>query len=127
VSLTPLFEVDPEMASLDLDSLRGLIGDEGRGVAYRGRALMELGRRTSTLLELLPEVSGYVREEANSTAVVIGTITVSQMGLAGLVASRSAESIREAEGLAREAGPHAAADLHWLVVALGGTWPPAAP
>jgi hypothetical protein len=121
------FELDPEMAALDLSALRDLVSDQGRGVTFRGRALLELGRRTRTLPELLPEVSRYVRDEANNKAVAIGAITVSQMGLAGLVASRSSESIRQAETLAREAALHGEEDLRWLVTALGGTWPSGAP
>ena len=118
-----LFDADPEMAALDLSALRALVSDDRQGVTRKGRALLELGRRTSSRPELLAEVNGYIRDPAHEQAVVMGTVTVAQMGLAGLVASRSPESIRQAEALAAEAGPHGEQDLRWVITALGGTWP----
>jgi hypothetical protein len=118
------FDGDAEMALIDLAGLRDLI-KSSQLVTERGRALMELGRRTSVRPELLKEVSDYVRDETNEKAMILGTCTVSDMGLVGLVASRGPNSVKQAEMLADEAGPSGLSDLRRLIAALGGTWPSA--
>jgi hypothetical protein len=118
-----LFDSDPEMATVDVTALRDIVTTPTKRVTDRGRALLELGRRTRTRPDLREEVVRYVRDEGNANSVTIGTITVSQLGLAGLVASGSPESIRQAKVIAGETGPHGEEDLRRLVRSLGGTWP----
>jgi hypothetical protein len=119
----PSFDSDPEMAAMELAALRTLVQDQGRGVTVRARGLLELGRRTGSMPDLLPEVIDYVRSEQNQTARVIGIYAVSQFGLVGLLASGSQESMRQAKLLAMGDDPHGLDDLEALVDALGGTWP----
>jgi hypothetical protein len=115
---------DEEMSGRDLTELRAIVTDDLAGVSLRGRALMELARRSGVeTADLLPEIKSYICDPTNVTAVVFGTITVSQMGLAGLVASHSKISRSLAVELAQETGPLGEEDLQWLVQALGREWP----
>lgn len=73
-------------------------------VLRRGRALMELDRRASGDTALLHQVAALIRDPDNRRLITAGTVSVSQLGTAGLVAG-AANRRRSWPGSWPQSGP----------------------
>jgi hypothetical protein len=80
---------------------------------------MELGRRASTDPSLLEEVARMIRAPGNRPQMTVGTISVSQLGVAGLIAGGSKLAAGLATELAREWTPAEQSDFAWLMKTTG--------
>jgi hypothetical protein len=81
-----LFDPDLEFRELDTDKLLAMVPRTSESVLRRGRALMELGRRSSDDTALLQQVADMIRDPENRRLIAVSTATVSQLGTAGLIA-----------------------------------------
>jgi hypothetical protein len=92
-------------------------------VLRRGRALMELGRRASFDTALLEEVAVMVRHAGNRRLITVGTVSVSQLGTAGLLAGGGGPAAALAWELAAEWPAGERDDFEWLMAGCGIAWP----
>jgi len=121
--MSNLLDPDLEFQDLNLDQLRLITARSGGSVLRRGRALMELGRRASSNTALLQEVADMIRAPENTQLMTIGTTSVSQLGVAGLVAGGSERALTLASELVGEWQGDAQSDFAWLMRSSGITWP----
>jgi hypothetical protein len=94
-------------------------------VLSRGRALLELGRRASGDVTLLPLAAALIRDPASQRVTVVGAVTVSQLGAAGLIAGGGGPAAALARELAARWPPGQQADFAWLVAGATIEVPPA--
>jgi len=120
--MSGLFDVDRELSGVDVASLRATVSNPSLPVSTRGRAVMEMARRTADAPDLLPEVKNLISDTSNREAITVGTTTVSQLGVAGLVVSGSRGSRALAEELAREWNRNQQDDFDWLMKRSGIKW-----
>jgi hypothetical protein len=85
--------------------------------------MMELGRRASSDTVLLQEIADMIRAPENKRLMTVGTTSVSQLGVAGLVAGGSERALALATELAREWERGEQSDFSWLMRSSGITWP----
>ena len=121
--MSNLLDPDLEFQALDIDELRVMATRNGESVLHRGRAMMELGRRASGDAALLLEVAGLVRAPENMRLLTVGTVSVSQLGAAGLVAGRSESALALAAELAAELPLDERSDFARVMRSSGITWP----
>jgi hypothetical protein len=119
-----LLDPDLEFQDLGIDELRVIATRHGESVLRRGRAMMELGRRASGNPALLDEVADLVRVPENMRLLTVGTVSVSQLGTAGLIAGGSARALAMAAGLAAEWQGDGQSDFARLMRSSGIAWPP---
>jgi hypothetical protein len=119
-----LLDPDPEFRELDIDELRVRAGRGGESVLRRGRALMELGRRAAGDAALLREVADMIRDPESRRLMTIGTVSVSQLGTAGLVAGGGHSALALARELAGEWPDGQQSDFARLMADSGITWAP---
>jgi hypothetical protein len=121
--MSNLLDPDLEFRELDIDELRVIVASNSGSVLRRGRAMMELGRRASGDTALLKEVAVMIRAPENTQLMTVGTTSVSQLGVAGLVAGGSKRALALASELAGEWQRDAQSDFAWLMRSSGVTWP----
>jgi hypothetical protein len=119
-----LFDPDPELQDLPSAQLLAMVAATGRSVLRRGRALMELGRRASSDTMLLQQTAALIRDPANQRSITAGTVTVSQLGAAGLIAGGSEPAAALARELAAQWPPGERSDFAWLISSLRAAYPP---
>ena len=119
---TRLLDADPEFRGLDTGKLTAMVPSARESVLRRGRALMELGRRASDDATLLLEVAIMIRDPANRRLITVGTVTVSQLGTAGLLAGGGASAAALARELAAEWPAGERSDFAWLMTGSGIAW-----
>lgn len=119
----PLLSPDLEFRELGTGELLATVPRAAESVLRRGRALMELGRRASGDPALLAEVAAMIRDPDNRRLATIGTVSVSQLGTAGLVVGGSGPAAALARELAAEWPTAEQADLAWLMTGAGVAWP----
>ena len=119
----PLLSPDPEFQELGTGELLAMVPRAAESVLRRGRALMELGRRASGDPALLADVAAMIRDPGNRRLITIGTVSVSQLGTAGLIAGGSEPAAMLARELAAEWPAAEQADLAWLLTGAGIAWP----
>jgi hypothetical protein len=120
--MSHLLDPDLEFRALEIDELRVMATRNGGSVLRRGRALMELGRRASGDPALLGEVAGLVRAPENSRLLTVGSVSVSQLGVAGLVAGGSDGAFALATELAGEWPRDERSDFALLMRSSGIAW-----
>lgn len=118
-----LLDPDPEFQELNISVLRSMMSRNNESVLRRGRAMMELGRRASSDPALLQEVSGMIRAQENRQLMTVGTTSVSQLGIAGLIAGGSKKAIDLAAELVQEWHRDEQSDFAWLMKSSGIAWP----
>ena len=91
-------------------------------VLRRGRALIELGRRSAGDTTLLQQVADIIRDPENRRLITVGTASVSQLGTAGLIAG-AAPAAALARELAAEWTTGERSDFAWLMRSSGIPWP----
>ena len=96
---------------------------EGESVLRRGRALIELGRRSAGDTTLLQQVADIIRDPENRRPITVGTASVSQLGTAGLIAGGGAPAAALARELAAEWTTGERSDFAWLMRSSGIPWP----
>jgi hypothetical protein len=121
--MSNLLDPDLEFRELSTDELRVITASNGVSVLRRGRAMMELGRRASRDPALLQEVADMIRAPENTNLMTVGTTSVSQLGVAGLVAGGSEGALTLASELVGEWQHDAQSDFAWLMRSSGITWP----
>jgi hypothetical protein len=121
--MSNLLDPDLEFRELDIDELRVIATKNSGSVLRRGRAMMELGRRASDDTALLQEVADMIRSPENTQLMTVGTTSVSQLGVAGLVAGGSERALTLASELVGEWQHHAQSDFAWLMRSSGIAWP----
>ncbi len=121
-----LLAPDPEFQKLDTAELLAMVPCAAKSVLDRGRAAMELGRRAADDPALQPEVAALIRDPANRRLITIGSVSVSQLGTAGLVAADSEPTSALARELAAEWPPADQSDFTHLMTSAGAPWPPPA-
>lgn len=121
--MSNLLDPDLEFRDLNIDELRVIVTRNSGSVLRRGRAMMELGRRASSDTALLQEVADMIRAPENTQLMTVGTASVSQLGVAGLVAGGSERALTLASELVGEWQPDAQSDFAWLMRSSGITWP----
>ena len=121
--MSNLLDPDLEFRELNIDELRVIADSNSGSVLRRGRAVMELGRRASDDAALLQEVADMIRAPENTQLMTVGTTSVSQLGVAGLVAGGSERALTLASKLAGEWQHDAQSDFAWLMRSSGITWP----
>jgi hypothetical protein len=119
--MSHLLDPDLEFQALEIDELRVMATRNGGSVLSRGRALMELGRRASGDAALLGE-AGLVRAPENRCLLTVGSVSVSQLGVVGLVAGGSDGAFALAVELAGEWPRDGRADFAWLMGSSGIAW-----
>ncbi len=115
---------DLEFRDLDVNELRDMVSSKSESVLRRGRAIMELGRRSSSETALLEEVADMIRDPENRRLVTVGTASISQLGAAGLVAGGGERALALARDLVEEWQADEQSDFGWLMRSSGITWPP---
>jgi hypothetical protein len=118
-----LLDPDLEFQDLSIDELRVMVSRDRESVLRRGRALMELGRRASSDAALLQEVADMIRAPENKRLITVGTTSISQLGVAGLVAGGGERAIALARELAAEWQTNERSDFAWLMRSSGIPWP----
>jgi hypothetical protein len=121
--MSNLLDPDLEFQDLDVDELRVIAARNSVSVLRRGRAMMELGRRASSDTALLQVVSDMIRAPENTQLMTVGTTSVSQLGVAGLVAGGSQSALTLASELVGEWHRDTQSDFAWLMRSSGITWP----
>lgn len=121
--MSNLLDPDLEFQELNIDELRFIASSNGESVLRRGRAMMELGRRASGDTALLQEVADMIRAAENAQLMTVGTTSVSQLGVAGLVAGGSERALTLASELVGEWQHDAQSDFAWLMKSSEITWP----
>jgi hypothetical protein len=121
--MSNLLDPDREFRELNIDELRVVAASASGSVLRRGRAVMELGRRASGDTALLQEVADMIRAPENTHLMTVGTTSVSQLGVAGLVAGGSERALTLASELAGEWQHDVQSDFAWLMRSSGITWP----
>jgi hypothetical protein len=76
---------------------------------------MELGRRASSDAALLPQAAALIGDPANQRLTTVGTVTISQLGAAGLIAGGSQPAAALARDLAAQWPVYQQADFAWLI------------
>lgn len=97
-----LFDPDLEFRELGTDELVAMVARRSESVLRRGRALMELGRRASSDTALRHQVADMIRDPENGRLIAVGTVSVPQMGTAGLIAGDGEPAAALAQELAAE-------------------------
>jgi hypothetical protein len=92
-------------------------------VLRRGRALIELGRRSAGDTTLLQQVADIIRDPENRRLITVGTASVSQLGTAGLIAGGGAPAAALARELAAEWTTGERSGFAWLMRSSGIPWP----
>jgi hypothetical protein len=115
-----LFDPDREFGELRTDELAAVAADTRESVLRRGRALMELGRRASGDVALLPQVAVMIRDPGNRRLITVGAVPVSQLGTAGLLAGGGEPAAALARELAAEWPAGERSDFAWLVSSAQG-------
>jgi hypothetical protein len=92
-------------------------------VLRRGRALIELGRRSAGDTTLLQQVADIIRDPENRRLITVGTASVSQLGTAGLIAGGGAPAAALARELAAEWTSRERSGFAWLMRSSGIPWP----
>ena len=118
-----LFDPDLEFRELDTRELVAMVPRTSESVLRRGRALMELGRRSSSDTTLLQQVADMIRDPENRRLITVGTASVSQLGTAGLIAGGGAPAAALARELAAEWTTGERSDFAWLMRSSGIPWP----
>lgn len=121
--MTNLLDPDPEFRDLNINELRAMLSRGNESVLRRGRAMMELGRRVSGDPELIQEVTGLIRAPENRRLITVGTTSVSQLGVVGLVAGGDENAIGLAADLVQEWSNDEQSDFAWLMRREGVAWP----
>jgi hypothetical protein len=81
-----LFDPDREFFHLRTDEILAM-ADTREPALWRGRALMGLGRRASRDVALRQQGAAMIRDPGNHRRfITVGTVSVSQLGMAGLLA-----------------------------------------
>ena len=117
-----LLDPDPEFRALDTGELMAMAVRAGESVLRRGRALMELGRRASSDQPLLEEVARMIRDPGNRQLITVGTVSVSQLGTAGLLAGGGTPAAALAREVAAQWPAGERSDFAWLMKNAGITW-----
>ena len=115
---------DPAFQKLDTADLLAMVPRDSESVLRRGRAVMELGRRAAADPALQTEVASLIRDPSNRRLITIGTVSVSQLGTAGLVAAGGEPATALARELAAEWPPADQSDFALLMTSSGAAWPP---
>ena len=118
-----LLDPDPGFRELDTRALVAVMSRRGESVLRRGRALLQLGRRASADTALLQEVADMIRDPENRRLMTVGTASISQLGVAGLIAGGSELAAVLAQELAGEWPAGEQADFAWLMRSSGAAWP----
>lgn len=118
-----LFDPDPEFQALHTTELLVMVRRASESVLRRGRALMELGRRSSADTALVREAADMIRDPENRRLITVGTVSVSQLGTAGLVAGGGEPAAAMARELAAEWTAGERSDFAWLMQSSGIPWP----
>lgn len=118
-----LLDRDSEFRDLHVDVLQVMVSRSSESVLRRGRALMELGHRASGDRALLQVVAGMIRAPENRRLITVGTVSVSPLGTAELVAGGGETSRTLARELAAEWQAGERSDFAWLMRSSGVTWP----
>lgn len=84
---------------------------------------MELGRRASDDTALLQQVAAMIRDPENRRLITIGTVSVAQLGTAGLVAGGGEAAAALGRELASEWAAGERADFAWLMTSARIAWP----
>jgi hypothetical protein len=119
-----LFDPDPQFRDLDTTELLAMVARPGQSVLRRGRAMMELGRRATGDSALLHHVAAMIRDPGNRRLIAVGTVSVSQLGTAGLVAGGGEPAAALARELAGQWTAGEQSDFAWLMTSSGIGWPP---
>jgi hypothetical protein len=119
-----LFGPDMEFRDLGTDELVAMVSRASESVLRRGRALMELGRRASSDTAVLHQVADLIRDPENRRLMAVGTVSVSQLGTAGLVAGGGEPAVVLAQELAAEWAAGERSDFAWLMKSSGVAWWP---
>jgi hypothetical protein len=117
-----LFDPDLEFRELGTDELVAMVSRPGESVLRGGRTLMELGRRASSDTALLHQVADMVRDPENRRFIAMGTVSLSQLGMAGLVAGGGEPAAALAQELAGEWAAGKRSDFAWLMKSSGIAW-----
>jgi hypothetical protein len=88
-------------------------------VLRRGQALMELGRRATSDTALLHQVADMIRDPENGRLIAVGTVPLSQLGTAVLIAGGGEPAAALAYELAAEWEAGERSDFAWLMKAQG--------
>jgi hypothetical protein len=121
--MNSLLDPDPEFQELNISELRSVMSRNTESILRRGRAMMELGRRASNDPALLQEISSMIRAQENRKLLTVGTTSVSQLGIAGLIAGGSEKALDAAAELVQEWHRDEQSDFAWLVKSSGIAWP----
>lgn len=121
-----LFDPDPEFPALSTTDLLAIVPRPGASVLRTGRALMELGRRASSDPALLGQVADMIRDPRNRRLTTIGTVSISQLGTAGLIAGGAEPAAALARELPATWAASERADFAWLTTSSGMACPPEA-
>ena len=119
-----LFDPDLEFRELGTDELVAMVSRPGESVLRSGRALMELGRRASSDTALLQQVADMIRDPENRQLIAVGTVSISQLGTAGLIAGGGKPAPTLAQELAAEWTTGERSDFAWLMKSSGIAWWP---
>jgi hypothetical protein len=119
-----LLDADSELRDRGTGELLAMVARTDQSVLRRGRALLELGRRASADPALLRDVAGLIRDPENRRLLTVGTVTVSQLGTAGLVAGGGRRAAVLARELAAEWPDTERSSFAWLMTSAGIAWAP---